>query len=294
MRRITSSRGIGNILVLAGLGGIGGHLVYSNLQAQDHSWNAHVVTPLRPLATIGDDLWQVTGPVKPGSEVERNMTIYRLPAKPLKDDLEGNKVAARNSELLLHSVIAFDDATMKQIEALGKPAVIIVPSPNHRRDAAVYKERYPHARIICPKEIIDQVREVVPVDGTARQVLSRDYGINCLTPKGGLRRPELAYELAYHSGQNEKKALVFCDMVVNLRTGPWYMHLLQGVTGGENPRMSLLWKRVVTKDRTQMKTFWQGLAQRKDVGAILMAHGDPFVADSQTISQKLGRIAEQL
>jgi len=309
MRRVSAStRSIGNILVLAGLGGIGGHLLYSSLNTQDDSWQAHVVTPLRPLKTVGDDLWQITAPLRPGSDVERNMVIYRLPNKSTNTESDKNNKNDTNpfanrtfikkpgtDELLLHSVIALDDATMKQIESLGKPSVIIVPSPSHRADAAVYKRRYPNARVICPKEIVDQVSEKVPVDGTASQVLRKEYGITCLKPKGGLRFPELAYELPYHEGgRNGKKALVFCDLLVNLRTGPWYMKLMQGVTGGESPRMSLLWKRVLTKDRHQMKEFWKELADRKDIGALLMAHGDPYIADPETISKTLGQIAEQL
>lgn len=94
--------------------------------------------------------------------------------------------------LLLHSVIAFDDATMKQIEALGQPSVILVPSPTHRTDAAVYKQRYPNAKIICPKEIMEQVSEIVPVDGTAKQVLTKEFGINCVKPHG-LRLPGIIY-----------------------------------------------------------------------------------------------------
>jgi hypothetical protein len=303
MRRASfATHNIGKILVVAGLTGIGTNLLYSfsTLRTQDDSWQAHVVTPLRPLTSIGDNLWQVTGPLKPGSTMERNMVIYKLPNK-ITNNENNNEVnsttgnESKENGLLLHSVIAFDDATMKQIESLGKPSIIIVPSPYHRSDAAVYKQRYPEARILCPQEIAEQVATSVPVDGSARKVLKHEYGIQCLEPKGGLHLPELVYKLPYRNTEGtDTNALVFCDLLVNLRTGPWYMKLMQGITGGTDPRMTFIWKRFVTKDRTKMKEFWHELATSKDVSALLMAHGDPVVSDPETISKKLGLIAEQL
>lgn len=55
-----------------------------------------------------------------------------------------------NSALLIHSPIALNESEMNKLETLGTPSILIVPNRIHRLDAAVYKQRYPQIRIVCP------------------------------------------------------------------------------------------------------------------------------------------------
>jgi hypothetical protein len=55
---------------------------------------------------------------------------------------------------------------MAQVEAIGKPAFLIVPGIAHRLDVKAWKQRYPEARVICAPGARDAVEEVVPVDST--------------------------------------------------------------------------------------------------------------------------------
>jgi hypothetical protein len=83
-------------------------------------------TPHGPLVAMGPDLWRVEAPI-PNNPLRRVMTIARTTA----------------GKLLIHSAIALDDATMKQVEALGEVAYLAVPNGFHRMDAPRYKRRYP-------------------------------------------------------------------------------------------------------------------------------------------------------
>src|SRR5258706_9598884 len=67
--------------------------------------------------------------------------------------------------LVIHNPIALEESGMKEIEDLGTPELLIVPSAFHRLDAPVFKRRYPSARVLTPKGARSKVREVMTVDG---------------------------------------------------------------------------------------------------------------------------------
>lgn len=132
--------------------------------------------------------------------------------------------------LLLHSVIALTEEVMrnkgvmmyqylthneqlqgmKELDSLGKVKYILVPSPFHRLDALVYKQRYPEAKVIwcvqyrthfkecnyslghiydSPRSITKRVAQAVPVDAAVEDIFGQnlsDQGIRCYIPGGGL------------------------------------------------------------------------------------------------------------
>ena len=68
-----------------------------------------VIYPYEAPRRLADNLWQVQGSLPMG--IPRNMTVYRL------DD----------GRLLLYSVIAMHDEGMRALEALGAPAIMVMP-----------------------------------------------------------------------------------------------------------------------------------------------------------------------
>ena len=68
------------------------------------SWSEHVL-PHGELTSLAEGLWQVTGSLK-NQPLPRNMVVWRMP----------------DGGLLLHSVVALDDAGMHALEALGTPS----------------------------------------------------------------------------------------------------------------------------------------------------------------------------
>src|SRR6185436_16801518 len=115
---------------------------------------AHTIFPHGKLETLAPNLWQVRGSMS--FPIRRNMTIYRLP----------------DGTLLLYSVVALDEDGMKALEALGRPAVMVIPHGYHRMDSGFYKRRYPDLKVACPAEGKARAEELCGrVDGTPEEIL---------------------------------------------------------------------------------------------------------------------------
>ncbi len=112
----------------------------------NQTWN---VLPHSTISSLTENIWVVTGDI-PHMSLERIMVVARL----------------GNGELLLHSAIAMNEAQMAELEALGKPAHLVVPNSFHRLDAARYKARYPDMAVYCPSGAKTKVEKLVPVDFT--------------------------------------------------------------------------------------------------------------------------------
>lgn len=218
------------------------------------NWKKHVL-PHGPLRLIKPGLWEVTGMAAKGP-VPRNMVVYRLP----------------DQTLLLHSVVAMDDARMKELEALGKPSVMIVPSKIHRLDAGVYKERYPDIKVVCPAAARSNVEQVVKVDAVAEEYLP-SRGVQCLKP-AGLKDWELVYVLKTPSG----KALVVTDCLMNLPNlggiQGFFLKLL-GSTGFFG--ITAIGRMLMMQDRARFKAWLGEIAGLADLEVISVAHGSIIV-----------------
>jgi len=83
------------------------------------------------------------------------MAIYRVPDK--------------SGRLVIYNGIAVDEVTLKEIDALGTPTVLVAPNYYHRCCAAVWKKRFPDLTVFCPRAAIDKVSEIVSVDATTQE-----------------------------------------------------------------------------------------------------------------------------
>src|SRR3954465_10949396 len=109
------------------------------------------VLPHGALERLADNLYTVTGQLKmPFGETTRRMTIVRLAGE----------------RLAIFSAIALSEPAMKQLETLGTPTFLIVPSAIHRLDVAPWKDRYPDISVLAPAGAKDKVGEVVAIDST--------------------------------------------------------------------------------------------------------------------------------
>src|ERR671938_349083 len=106
------------------------------------------ILPHGDFEELAPGLWSITGSLP--MPLRRNMTIYRM----------------ADGSLLLHSVIALDDAGMAKLEALGRPNIMIVPNTGHRMDAAFYKKRYPKLKVISPAASRSKIEQVIKTDAT--------------------------------------------------------------------------------------------------------------------------------
>jgi hypothetical protein len=105
------------------------------------------VFPHRPIEKLEPNLWRVEGDI-PFQKGTRVMTLAKL----------------KDGSVLIHNAIALEDDLMKEIEAWGKPSLLVVPNGFHRLDAKIFKTRYPQLKVIAPAGSRKKVEQVLPVD----------------------------------------------------------------------------------------------------------------------------------
>src|ERR1044072_7121376 len=99
------------------------------------------VLPHEPVTKHSENLWSVSGNMPRGNQ--RRMTVARR----------------SDGKLVIHNPIALDDAEMKELEAFGKPAFLVVPNGFHRMDSQIYKQRYPDIAVLCPQRAQKKIAE---------------------------------------------------------------------------------------------------------------------------------------
>jgi hypothetical protein len=220
------------------------------------AWNKRVL-PHGELQPLGDRMWMVTGTL-PNMPLPRNMIVFKM------DD----------GGLLIHNAIALNEAAMAKLEALGKPSVLVVPSPHHRLDAPAFKARYPDLHVVAPASARAKVEQKVHVDAAAEEELPK-HGIVCHAPRG--IKSELVYEMPCGDGH----ALVFNDALFNLQhqpgVGGFFLKLL-GSTGyfGVTKTASLF----ILDDKKAYAGWLREMARKSDVRVITVAHGDAVDRDA--------------
>ena len=130
-------------------------LAASRAKYASESWEDHVASRHGSLQTICPGVLYVLE--ASGCDMgppTRNMVIYRRP-----DGAKNNK----ENPLMIYNAVAVDENMMEEIEALGKPTVLIVPNCYHRCCAAVYKKRYPDILVVCPEPARERILEVLEV-----------------------------------------------------------------------------------------------------------------------------------
>jgi hypothetical protein len=173
------------------------------------------VLPHGKLTRLDDNLLSVTGTLRmpPMGEVERRMTVVQL----------------EDRRLAVYSAIALDETQMTELESLGTPAYLIVPSDLHRMDAKIWKDRYPGAKVIAPAGARKGVEEIVPVDAT-----EPDFGDPRVrfVAVAGTNEREAALMVESETGTT----LVLNDIIFNLANRPGLSGWLFKAIGGENAR----------------------------------------------------------
>jgi hypothetical protein len=215
--------------------------------------SAHKILPHGEPRELIPGVWEVTGSLP--FPLRRNMTIVRL----------------SDGTLLLHSVIAMDEAGMAKLDALGTPSIMIVPHGGHRMDPPFFKARYPALKVVAPAAARAKIEEVIKVDATSEEALP-PIGVR-LHEVAGFKHGELAYELDTSGG----KLLIVSDVLANDDNPPpgvggWLMAKLGGGIKGRLgvPRMM---KMMMLKNKPAARASLAKLAELRDVTAITLAHG---------------------
>jgi hypothetical protein len=199
----------------------------------------------------GDNLYTVTGTLKmPFAETTRRMTIARL---------SGGRLA-------VYSAMSLAEPEMRRIEALGRPAFLIVPGALHRLDIRPWKERYPDLVVIAPEGALDAVGEVVEVDTTSTQLGDyRELAMIVTTPTG--------------------RTLIVNDVIFNLPAVPGVAGLgLKALGFGPgHPSVPKLVRFKLVADQAELRDQLRAWAYLPGLERLLVSHGAPIEPPQQTL-----------
>jgi hypothetical protein len=234
----------------------------------DQHWK---VRPHGKLSKIDDGILTVTGPIRmPLGSFPRRMTVVRL----------------ADSRLVVWSAIALDAKEMAALEALGRPAFLIVPNDHHRLDARAWKARYPQVQVVAPKGSRAKVEKAVPVDTTAPEF--GDPNVEFATVSG-TREREAALVVRTPNGTT----LVLNDLVGNIRDTSGISGWLLGLAGfaGKSARIPRVVKWNLVKNANALRAQLLQWAEIASLTRILVSHGEPIEANPrQTLRDLAGSL----
>lgn len=218
------------------------------------------VPPHGPIVQLDEGLASVAGEiVMPLGRFPRRMTLVTLP---------GGKLA-------VWSAIPLREPAMRELEAMGTPAVLIVPGIAHRLDARAWLTRYPDMKVICPAGAREAAEEAVPIDTTEDVLGAKDVRFVTVPGVGG---KEAALEVT----RGGKLTLVLNDLLANVRhpkgLGAQIMARLFGF-GVHHPQMPRPVRSRFVEDQGVLAAALRTWAERPELARIVPSHGEVIERD---------------
>lgn len=224
-------------------------VIFCVMPAAFSTWT---VLPHKPIEKLSPNLWRVSGTL--GKNVQRQMVLARM----------------ADGRVIVHNAIALDDPEMAELEAWGEPSVIFVPNGFHRMDAAIWKQRYPKAKVYAPAGARKRVAKVVEVDGTTADAPG-DASAK-LMPLDGCPM-EGVMEVTSDNGVT----LTFCDTVLNMPKLGFPMGTIMGPTGTISA--PLVMRLIAIKDKKAFASQLERLAATPNLTRLTFGHGHPITDD---------------
>jgi len=223
------------------------------------------VMPHGPLVEVEDGILTVAGEIV--------MPLGRFPRRMSVVALTGGRTA-------IFSAIALDEPEMARIEAMGRPAILIVPGDAHRMDAKIWKQRYPELRVMAPPGARERVAEVVPVDATTSDILD-DLAVRwTIVPGTG------GHEGALTVRRPRGLTLICNDVIGNVAhphgLGAKLMGRLMGF-GVSEPQVPRIIKHRVIDDPEALAGQFRAWAAEPDLARIIVSHGDVIEDDPREV-----------
>lgn len=211
-------------------------------------WTVLAHGPLEPLA---ENLRWLQGSL-PRMSLKRTMTVARL----------------GDGRLVIHNGIAIADIQLRQLEAFGRPAFLVVPNGFHRQDAAAWKHRYPDLTVLAPRGARAKVEDRVAVDGTLED-FPPDPTVRFET-LGGVAEREGVMLVRSQDGTT----VVLTDAMFNMdRKRDVLGFLFTTVLGSApGPRVSRLAKLLLIADRAALRRDFERYAGLPDLQRLVVAH----------------------
>jgi hypothetical protein len=203
------------------------------------------------LEAIAEDVWGVTGTCpQPGGVVfPIRMTVIRLP-----------------DGLWLHSPVPVDDATARELDALGPVRHLVAPSLIHHLHAGAAKARWPSATLYAPAGLRAK-RPDLPIDQDLST--SRWEGIVAVPIEGAPRLQEVDFVHV------PTRTLLVTDLMFNVQSPATLATslVLCGVGCHRRLGSSRAWGWVFAEDRAAVAASVERLLAH-DFDRLVPAHGE--------------------
>lgn len=223
------------------------------------------VLPHDPIEKHSANLWSVSGKMPSGNQ--RRMTVARR----------------ADGKLVIHNPIALGDDEMRELEAWGTPAYVVVPNSFHRMDSIIYQQRYPQADVLCPQTARKKVSEVVKVSGHLDE-MPPDSAVELFHLRGLKER-----EGALRVKSGGQSALVFNDALLNMAPTGGFSGFAMAPTGLLSVPRFMRW--VMMTDGAALKSHLQELAASPGLSYVVPGHGDVIATDAAAaLGSALGRL----
>lgn len=209
------------------------------------------VLPHDPFEKLTENLWRVEGRLN--AQNRRVMVVARL----------------GDGRLLMHNPIALEDSLMAELDGWGEVAALLVPNAFHRQDTHIMKERYPKARVYCPRGATRAVARAAPVDGTYDDV-PRDADVDARHLEGIAEREGV---LRVRSADGTSQ--VYCDTLLNLPPMGGIFGWMLHPTGQLAVPRPTRW--VFMKDREALRADLRRLGEEDGLRRVISGHGKAIV-----------------
>nr|HEX4313068.1 hypothetical protein [Kofleriaceae bacterium] len=210
------------------------------------------VLPHDPIERVADNLWRVTGQL---GTAQRQMILARM----------------RDGRVVVDNAIAMDDASMRELEAWGEPAVLVVPNGFHRQDAAIWKQRYPKLVVVAPPKATKRVGKVVAVDAPVADAPG-DAAVRLVALDG------CGTDALLEVVSDDGVSLAFCDVVLNMPVLGGMMGLMLSPTGRVSTPRLMRW--IGIHDKRALAAHLERLAATPGLKRLYFGHGRPVLEDA--------------
>jgi len=190
-------------------------------------------------------------------------------------------IKGKDGTLLLHSACEDQPHTVEQLAKLGPVGAIIFPSLGHDTYHHVWKNRFPEAKVYCPKEEAKEISRGVPVDGAIEESIDAlaNWGIKGQISCNSFQCFGECALLIETQNKDEKinAVLGVCAMgnkprsLFSFFTSP-RQYILGFLGLGIYRMFALMW----ITDLDAARSFLNELGELPDVSLVLFQHGLPL------------------
>lgn len=225
--------------------------------------------------------WHTTWTVGPHGPIEKlSDRLWRIEARLPSIDLRRVMTVARRADgsLIVHNAIPLGEAEMAELDAWGKVTTLVVPNRFHRLDARPFAERYPEARVLCPRGAQKHVAKAVHVDG-GYEDLPAD-GTADLVSLDGTRQREGAMIVRGQAGGAPVTSVVLNDAVFNMdHAGGFFGFLLRLIGASGKPCVEVGMRWLMIADKKAFRAHLEALAALPSLAHVVVSHHKTITRD---------------